>query len=174
MKKTRILALILALAMCFALAACGTSDDTTDSGAGDTTDTTTPDNTTTPDDNAGEPSDSTGNEDNSQATSDGAQTEDTVAQVAEINDSELQLKVFKNDGAAIEDYTAVDFGSYSDSGETETLTIDSTSGLSMVEDGTIVSAELSDIAVGDMLIITRDSASGDISQIIICKTTQGA
>ena len=151
-KKFRILAALMSLALCFGLlTACGSNNNSTGNNSGGSTVT---DNDNTQNNN----------------TEDSGTEEDlsvnTVAQVTAIHeDGSLELKIYSGSGE-ISDFAAVDFSGYTATEETETLTISDESVLFTAENGALNAASLSDIAVGDMLVLTRNMDTDALQQAV--------
>ena len=163
MKKKRILALVMAAVLCIAaLAACGSSNsgnntgnNTGDSGAGNSSS-----------DNSG--TNDTGS--NTNDTGDGetsSSLEDTLGEVTAVNeDGSLELTLYSG-GGTITDYAAVDLTAYSATTDTESVTIPDTATVYTAEDGTLTAAALTDIQVGDKVIISTDPTTSTITQVVI-------
>ena len=152
-KKFRILAALMSLALCVGmLTAC-----TNTSGG----------NNSSADNNSNSGSNVNSDTSGSQDTSDESTLSiNTVAEVTAVNeDGSLELKIYSGSGN-ISDFAAVDFSAYTATEETESLTIPDTGVLSTAENGSLTAASLSDIAVGDMLVITQDIDTDEVLQAV--------
>lgn len=150
-KKFRILAVALSLSLCVGLlAACG-------SNTGGNSSNTTGDNTT-----------SNNTSDNSSDNPDNDHiTINTVGEVTAINeDGSLELKVYSGSGN-IADFAAVDFSAYTATEDTETITISDEGVLFAAEDGSLVPSQLDAIAVGDMLVLSQDIDTNELTQVVL-------
>lgn len=150
-KKFRILAVALSLSLCVGLlAACGSNN-------GGTTNDTTGNNTT---------SDNTANNNTDDTTGDTLSI-NTVAKVTAINeDGSLELQVYSGSGN-IADFAAVDFSAYTATESTDSITVSDESVLYAAEDGSLVPAKLDAIAVGDMLVISQDIDTNELTQVVL-------
>ncbi len=150
-KKLQILAALMALTLCAgALTACGNNSSGNNSGNNSGSNVS---------DNGGAGNDTADNGETSV-------TINTVAQVTAIHeDGSLELLIYSGSGN-ISDFAAVDFSAYTATEETESLTIPDTGVLSTAENGSLTAASLSDIAVGDMLVITQDIDTDEVLQAV--------
>ena len=150
-KKLQILAALMSLTLCAgALTACGNNISGNNSGNNSVSNVS---------DNGGAGNDTADNGETSV-------TINTVAQVTAIGeDGSLELLIYSGSGN-ISDFAAVDFSAYTATEETESLTIPDTGVLSTAENGSLTAASLSDIAVGDMLVITQDIDTDEVLQAV--------
>ena len=149
-KKFRILAATLSLALCVgALTACNSNSGNNSGNSSNGADNSVTDNST--------------------AGGDGSESTLSINTVAEVTavkeDGSLELKIYSGSGN-IADFAAVDFSAYTATEETEELTIDDVSVLFTAVDGTLSAAQLSDIAVGDMLVISQDIDTDALLQVV--------
>ena len=148
-KKFRILAVTLSLSLCVGLlAACSSNNG---GNAGNTTgNNTTSDNSSNTGDSSGE-----------------TIIINTVAEVTAINDDgSLELKIYSGSGN-IADFAAVDLSAYTATDETESITISDESILYTAEDGSLVPSKTDAIAVGDMLVLSQDIDTNDLTQVVV-------
>ena len=152
-KKFRILAALMSLALCVGmLTAC-----TNTSGG----------NNSSADNNSNSGSNVNSDTSGSQDTSDESTLSiNTVAEVTAVNeDGSLELKIYSGSGN-IADFAAVDFSAYTATEETETMTIPSDDVVFSADSGALTAAARSDIAVGDMLVISQDIDTDEIQQVV--------
>lgn len=159
MKKKRILALAMAAVLCIgALAACGSNNSGNN---------TTGNNGTNNSTNNSGTNDTGNNSSNSGNDQDTATLEDVLGEVTEIKeDGSLELTLYSG-GGTITDYAAVDLTAYTPTSDTDSYTIPDTATIYTVKDGSLTAAALSDIKAGDKVIISTDSSTSTITQVVI-------
>lgn len=182
-EKIRILALVMALAACVSLSACGgrSNEDSTPSNIGGEPGS----NANSENQDQGETNnggadsatpnvtdDGSGGDSNGENVNDGSQTEETpaeelyVAKVTTVNDdgSLLLTLCTAADESAMEitDHAKVDMSKFTPSGTTLNYTIPDDANISRAKDGTQEESSADDIAAGDMLIVYSEKGSRNI------------
>lgn len=91
----------------------------------------------------------------SETESDASQTEDIIGEVTYIGSSYLSVNVYESD-TEISDYTSLDSVTLSDTGESESITLETDAVFEYVSSGYLYSATQDDIAEGDIIAVTTD------------------
>ena len=177
LRRLRALSLSLGLVLCFGLfAGCSSQDSSTSQDpSSEVTESTDPsedpseavsDTTDTADDGTGEDTTSGTSGDTSGVT-------DVVGQVTAVDGSTVSIQVYSApEGTDIESYASVDMSQYSATEETDEVDLtDATIGLA--QDGALDSADASQIAVGDMLLLSYDVDTGELLQAVIYPQDSG-
>ena len=158
-RRLRLLALTLSLAVCFGLfAGCSQDSQPSQEPSQDVTQSQAPsaDPSADPSDTAGQPADGTGS---------AASPTDVAGLVTAVDGSALTLQIYSAPSdAAIEDYAAVDLSQYSPTQETSQAELTGAS-LLLAQDGALTEAQASQIAVGDMVVLTYEG--GQLLQAVI-------
>lgn len=161
-RRLRLLALTLSLAVCFSLfAGCSQDSQPSQEPSQDVTQSQVPsaDPSADPADTASQPADGTDD------TGSAASPTDVAGLVTAVDGSALTLQIYSAPSdAAIEDYAAVDLSQYSPTQETSQADLTGAS-LLLAQDGALTEAQASQIAVGDMVVLTYEG--GQLLQAVI-------
>lgn len=151
---TKRLSILLTALLCIGLlAGCSTdtSNDSTSDGSTDTPANT--ENTTGTDD-------ATGGED--------AETADLIGEITYANDSYIRIDIYESD-TEITDYTDLGSAVLTDTGTSETVTLDSDAVFEYVSSGILYSTTADGLTIGDMVAVT--ATEDGIQEIIVLEYT---
>ncbi len=160
-QRTRLLSLCFVLLFCISVfAGCSSSsteDDATDS---DATDTATDTETETPVDTVSDTNTGDGTE----------QADDLIGEVTYVGESDITISIYESD-TEIADYASLDGVTLTDTGNTDTVTLDSDAQYKYASSGLLYDTTLSDIELGDMIAVTVNDDG--VQEIIILDYTTG-
>ena len=136
---TKRLSILLTALLCIGLLAGCSTDTSNDSTSDDSTDT--PANT----ENTTGTDDVTGGEDN--------ETADLIGEITYANDSYIRIDIYEPD-TEITDYTDLGSAVLTDTGTSETVTLDSNAVFEYVSSGILYSTTADGLTIGDMVAVT--------------------
>ena len=162
LRKLRPLALALGLVLCFGLfAGCSSQVSESPSPSVDPSD---------------EPSDTTDNGTANNGTNgndDTAGVNNVVGKVTAIDGNTATLQIYSApEGAVIESYASVDMTQYSATEETDEVDLTDAM-IGLAQNGALDGADASQIAVGDMLLLSYDKDTGELLQAVIYPQDSG-
>lgn len=176
LRRLRALALALGLVFCFGLfAGCSSQDSgTSQDPSSEVTESTDP---------SDEPSDTTDDDSAASGTTDDTSGDDTaddtsgvtdvVGQVTAVDGNTVTIQVYSApEGTDIESYASVDMSQYSATEETDEVDLTDAM-IGLAQDGALDSADASQIAVGDMLLLSYDIDTGELLQAVIYPQDSG-
>ena len=144
------LSILLTALLCIGLLAGCSTDTSNDSTSDDSTDT--PANT----ENTTGTDDVTGGEDN--------ETADLIGEITYANDSYIRIDIYEPD-TEITDYTDLGSAVLTDTGTSETVTLDSNAVFEYVSSGILYSTTADGLTIGDMVAVT--ATEDGIQEIIV-------
>ena len=147
---TKRLSIHLTALLCIGLLAGCSTDTSNDSTSDDSTDT--PANT----ENTTGTDDVTGGEDN--------ETADLIGEITYANDSYIRIDIYEPD-TEITDYTDLGSAVLTDTGTSETVTLDSNAVFEYVSSGILYSTTADGLTIGDMVAVT--ATEDGIQEIIV-------
>lgn len=147
---TKRLSILLTALLCIGLLAGCSTDTSNDSTSDDSTDT--PANT----ENTTGTDDVTGGEDN--------ETADLIGEITYANDSYIRIDIYEPD-TEITDYTDLGSAVLTDTGTSETVTLDSNAVFEYVSSGILYSTTADGLTIGDMVAVT--ATEDGIQEIIV-------
>ncbi|MCI5928842.1 MAG: hypothetical protein MRZ73_09930 [Pseudoflavonifractor capillosus] len=147
---TKRLSILLTALLCIGLLAGCSTDTSNDSTSDDSTDT--PANT----ENTTGTDDVTGGEDN--------ETADLIGEITYANDSYIRIDIYEPD-TEITDYTDLGSAVLTDTGTSETVTLDSNAVFECVSSGILYSTTADGLTIGDMVAVT--ATEDGIQEIIV-------
>lgn len=147
---TKRLSILLTALLCIGLLAGCSTDASNDSSSDDSTDT--PANT----ENTTGTDDATGGED--------AETADLIGEITYANDSYIRINIYESD-TEITDYTDLGSAVLTDTGTSETVTLDSDAVFEYVSSGILYSTTADGLTIGDMVAVT--ATEDGIQEIIV-------
>lgn len=147
---TKRLSILLTALLCIGLLAGCSTDASNDSTSDDSTDT--PANT----ENTTGTDDATGGED--------AETADLIGEITYANDSYIRINIYESD-TEITDYTDLGSAVLTDTGTSETVTLDSDAVFEYVSSGILYSTTADGLTIGDMVAVT--ATEDGIQEIIV-------
>lgn len=151
---TKRLSILLTALLCIGLLAGCSTDTSNDSTSDGSTDT--PANTET----ATGTDDATGGEDN--------ETADLIGEITYANDSYIRIDIYESD-MEITDYTDLGSAVLTDTGTSETVTLDSDAVFEYVSSGILYSTTADGLTIGDMVAVT--ATEDGIQEIIVLEYT---
>ena len=173
LRKLRPLALALGLVLCFGLFAGCSSQDSEPSQDPSQVVSETPSPSVDPSD---EPSDTTDNGTANNGTNgndDTAGVNNVVGKVSAIDGNTATLQIYSApEGAVIESYASVDMTQYSATEETDEVDLTDAM-IGLAQNGALDGADASQIAVGDMLLLSYDKDTGELLQAVIYPQDSG-
>ena len=147
---TKRLSILLTALLCIGLLAGCSTDTSNDSTSDDSTDTpASTENTTGTDD-------VTGGED--------TETADLIGEITYANDSYIRIDIYQSD-TEITDYTDLGSAILTDTGTSETVTLDSDAVFEYVSSGILYSTTADGLTIGDMVAVT--ATEDGIQEIIV-------
>lgn len=147
---TKRLSILLTALLCIGLLAGCSTDTSNDSTSDDSTDT--PANT----ENTTGTDDATGGED--------TETADLIGEITYANDSYIRINIYESD-TEITDYTDLGSAVLTDTGTSETVTLDSDAVFEYVSSGILYSTTADGLTIGDMVAVT--ATEDGIQEIIV-------
>lgn len=147
---TKRLSILLTALLCIGLLAGCSTDTSNDSTSDDGTDT--PANT----ENTTGTDDATGSED--------TETADLIGEITYANDSYIRINIYESD-TEITDYTNLGSAVLTDTGTSETVTLDSDAVFEYVSSGILYSTTADGLTIGDMVAVT--ATEDGIQEIIV-------
>ena len=147
---TKRLSILLTALLCIGLLAGCSTDASNDSTSDDSTDT--PANT----ENTTGTDDATGGED--------TETADLIGQITYASDSYIRIHIYESD-TEITDYTDLGSAVLTDTGTSETVTLDSDAVFEYVSSGILYSTTADGLTIGDMVAVT--ATEDGIQEIIV-------
>lgn len=151
---TKCLSILLTALLCIGLLAGCSTDASDDSTSDDSTDTPANTETTTGTD------DTAGGED--------AETADLIGEITYANDSYIRINIYESD-TEITDYTDLGSAVLTDTGTSETVTLDSDAVFEYVSSGILYSTTADGLTIGDMVAVT--ATEDGIQEIIVLEYT---
>lgn len=151
---TKRLSILLTALLCIGLLAGCSTDASNDSTSDDSTDT--PANT----ENTTGTDDATGGED--------TETADLIGQITYASDSYIRIDIYESD-TEITDYTDLGSAVLTDTGTSETVTLDSDAVFEYVSSGILYSTTADGLTIGDMVAVT--ATEDGIQEIIVLEYT---
>ena len=151
---TKRLSILLTALLCIGLLAGCSTDTSNDSTSDDSTDT--PANT----ENTTGTDDATGGED--------TETADLIGQITYASDSYIRIDIYESD-TEITDYTDLGSAVLTDTGTSETVTLDSDAVFEYVSSGILYSTTADGLTIGDMVAVT--ATEDGIQEIIVLEYT---
>lgn len=151
---TKRLSILLTALLCIGLLAGCSTDASNDSTSDDSTGT--PANT----ENTTGTDDATGGED--------AETADLIGEITYANDSYIRIDIYESD-TEITDYTDLGSAVLTDTGTSETVTLDSDAVFEYVSSGILYSTTADGLTIGDMVAVT--ATEDGIQEIIVLEYT---
>lgn len=147
---TKRLSILLTALLCIGLLAGCSTDASNDSTSDDSTDTpANTENTTGTDDTAG---------------GEDAETADLIGEITYANDSYIRINIYESD-TEITDYTDLGSAVLTDTGTSETVTLDSDAVFEYVSSGILYSTTADGLTIGDMVAVT--ATEDGIQEIIV-------
>lgn len=147
---TKRLSILLTALLCIGLLAGCSTDASNDSTSDDSTETPVNTvNTTGTDDTAG---------------GEDAETEDLIGEITYANDSYIRINIYESD-TEITDYTDLGSAVLTDTGTSETVTLDSDAVFEYVSSGILYSTTADGLTIGDMVAVT--ATEDGIQEIIV-------
>lgn len=147
---TKRLSILLTALLCIGLLAGCSTDASNDSTSDDSTDTpANTENTTGTDDTAG---------------GEDAETADLIGEITYANDSYIRIDIYESD-TEITDYTDLGSAVLTDTGTSETVTLDSDAVFEYVSSGILYSTTADGLTIGDMVAVT--ATEDGIQEIIV-------
>lgn len=151
---TKRLSILLTALLCIGLLAGCSTDASNDSTSDDSTETpVNTENTTGTDDTAG---------------GEDAETEDLIGEITYANDSYIRINIYESD-TEITDYTDLGSAVLTDTGTSETVTLDSDAVFEYVSSGILYSTTADGLTIGDMVAVT--ATEDGIQEIIVLEYT---
>lgn len=147
---TKRLSILLTALLCIGLLAGCSTDTSNDSTSDDSTDTPANTETTTGTD------DTAGGED--------TETADLIGEITYANDSYIRINIYESD-TEITDYTDLGSAVLTDTGTSETVTLDSDAVFEYVSSGILYSTTADGLTIGDMVAVT--ATEDGIQEIIV-------
>ena len=173
LRKLRPLAIALGLVLCFGLFAGCSSQDGEPSQDPSQVVSESPSPSVDPSD---EPSDTTDNGTANNGTNgndDTAGVNNVVGKVTAIDGNTATLQIYSApEGAVIESYASVDMTQYSATEETDEVDLTDAM-IGLAQNGALDGADASQIAVGDMLLLSYDKDTGELLQAVIYPQDSG-
>lgn len=151
---TKRLSILLTALLCIGLLAGCSTDASNDSTSDDSTDT--PANT----ENTTGTDDTTGSED--------TETADLIGEITYANDSYIRINIYESD-TEITDYTDLGSAVLTDTGTSETVTLDSDAVFEYVSSGILYSTTADGLTIGDIVSVT--ATEDGIQEIIVLEYT---
>ena len=151
---TKRLSILLTALLCIGLLAGCSTDTSNDSTSDDSTDTPANTETTTGTD------DTAGGED--------TETADLIGEITYANDSYIRINIYESD-TEITDYTDLGSAVLTDTGTSETVTLDSDAVFEYVSSGILYSTTADGLTIGDMVAVT--ATEDGIQEIIVLEYT---
>ena len=147
---TKRLSILLTALLCIGLLAGCSTDASNDSTSDDSTDTpANTENTTGTDDTAG---------------GEDTETADLIGEITYANDSYIRINIYESD-TEITDYTDLGSAVLTDTGTSETVTLDSDAVFEYVSSGILYSTTADGLTIGDMVAVT--ATEDGIQEIIV-------
>lgn len=169
LRRLRALTMALGLVFCFGLFAGCSSQDSEDSPAPSQDVSESPSPSPAPSD---EPSEATDGTDGSTNDNTSGVT-DVVGRVTAVDGTTATIQVYSApENADIESYASVDMSQYSATEETDEVDLTDAM-IGLARDGALDSADASQIAVGDMLLLSYDADTGELLQAVIYPQSSG-
>ena len=151
---TKRLSILLTALLCIGLLAGCSTDTSDDSTSGDSTENpVNTENTTGTDDTAG---------------GEDAETADLIGEITYANDSYIRINIYESD-TEITDYTDLGSAVLTDTGTSETVTLDSDAVFEYVSSGILYSTTADGLTIGDMVAVT--ATEDGIQEIIVLEYT---
>lgn len=147
---TKRLSILLTALLCIGLLAGCSTDTSNDSTSDDSTDTPANTETTTGTD------DTAGGED--------TETADLIGEITYASDSYIRINIYESD-TEITDYTDLGSAVLTDTGTSETVTLDSDAVFEYVSSGILYSTTADGLTIGDMVAVT--ATEDGIQEIIV-------
>ena len=171
-RRLRLLTLSLSLALCFGLfAGCSQDSEPSQEPSQEAAQSQTPSEepSAAPEDAASQPvEDSQDNPDGGEAE---AAASDVAGAVTALSDGVATIQIYSApDDSAIDNYAAVDLSQYSATGETDQVDLTGAA-LLLAQDGVLTETDASQVAVGDMLVLTYEG--GQLLQAVLYPQDSG-